>query len=662
MPQSTWVLGSEIHTGLSERGNAVIDPSPIAALNGSCVGNLVLEMRQGMLADNLTGSGFTGPVLWMGRFLTNQGVEEIWAAANNGGTAVMARKVNNVWSPVAFSDTPVVANLIYMQAVGMNGKYFLAYDSNVNRLHVWDGTVVRRVGIIGANPPTTAPMAAGGLSFTRFYRQRNVVQVSGVLTRRSESSSSVSRTIASLLGITITKGAASTEGETHWELEAADTANGPWYLIATTPIGAASVNDTAATIPTTTPTKELGAYTVPPSAKYLSTDGLSLMMGGAWETTFQPGETVPKQNRVWYTPPLGSSDIGDDERISDTLTVEGFTDVGDAGPITALQGPVYGETIVTKKSTVAKMTPTGNVDAPYALSILTNAVGCVDQRLMSMGEVAGQPAILFADANAVYAMTASGGIACLSEPIGSVMRGLTVVSDPGLLVYDPLERTLFLQTAHTVPSIDGSYRNFMFDCYKRRWEGFALGGATGGWVLGLSKLGVDTILGGGGTEIYNGCYAEQNGERRLYLCGADKNDLPTISSRGGQAVMDIDQPFTALVRYRKMFKPGFKATVGCPTVYVHNPQGTSPGTLTLTATYIRDFTEVRSQSYVVPPTTFGSRIDFGVHTFEGISSADVTVLDLVLALRYEGTPYESPVTPSVACVVVPFTQGEALAQ
>ena len=116
-------------------------------MNGACVGNNVLEMRQGMVDEDLTGTGFTGPVLWMGRFVTNRGVEETWAAANNGGVAALARKVNNVWSPVAFSDVPNAANLLYMQGVGMNGKFFLAYDSNVNRLHVWDGTSVRRVGL-----------------------------------------------------------------------------------------------------------------------------------------------------------------------------------------------------------------------------------------------------------------------------------------------------------------------------------------------------------------------------------------------------------------------------------------------------------------------------------------------------------------------------------
>jgi len=661
MPQQVWVLGSEVNTGLTERGNALMDPGPVALVNGSCVGNLVLEMRQGMEAEDLTGTGFIGPVLWMGRFVTNLGVEETWAAADNGGVAVMARKVNNLWYPVAFSDVPTPTNLIYMQAVGMNNKYFLAYDSDVNRLHVWDGTSVRRVGLSPATTPAVPPSGGAGATVTRSYRKRFITRdAGGAILRRSEPSSTV--TLTDKLTITVQRGNLLNEGETHWEVEAADNAAGPFYLIGTVPIAVLTFVDGNATLPTANPSDELGGFFPPPSAKYLATDGLSLMMGGAWEVTSLPGETEPKQNRVWFTPPLGSADMGDDERISHTLTVNGWLDVGDAGPVTALAGPLYGETFVTKKSTVAKLTPTGNIDAPYALSILTNGVGCVDQRLMTQGEVAGQPAIMFADTNAVYALTASGGMGSISEPIGSVLRGLTIVADPGLLIYDPLERTLYLQTSHSPPSIDGSYRNFMFDCYKRRWDGFALGGSKGGWILGLSKLGIDTILGGGGTEIYNGCYAEQNGERRLYLCGADSGNRATISSRGGQTVLDIDQPFNAIARYRKIFKPGYKATVGCPTVYFCNPMGTSEGVLSLTLTYVRDFNEERSQTVELPVTTYASRIAFGVYTFEGISSADVSVLDVVLTMRYEGKPYPSPVTPSVACVVVPYLTSEALAQ
>jgi hypothetical protein len=657
-----WTLGKEINQGLAERGHPLLDTDPIELLNASAAGNSVLEMRQGGSDEDLTGSGFTGPVLWVGRYVTNAGVEEVWAAANNNGTAALARRVSSVWSPVSFSDTVNASNLRFMQGVGMNGKFFLFYDSDVNRLHVWDGTSVRRVGLITATAPTVLEDGAGALSFTRYYRQRNTVQVSGVTTMRSEPSSAVSVTIASKTGATVTKGAVSGDGETHWEVEASAAADGPWYRIATVVVGTTTYDDTGASISTADPSDELGLYVPPPSAKYGSTDGLSMIMGGAWEVTPATGQTFPKANRTWFTPPLGASDVSDDERIPDTSTVKNWLDVGDAGPITALQGPVYGETYVAKKSMVGKLTPTGNVDAPYALSIITTALGCVDQRLMTTGEVSGIPAILFADSNAVYALTASGGISCLSEPIGMDLRGLTIVNDPGLLLYDPLQRTIFLQTSHSPPSTAGKYRNFTFDTFKRRWSGFSLGGAVGGWILGVSRLGIDTVLGGTGTEIENGTYAESNGARRLFVCGQDADGGPKMSVRGGQAVLDIDEPFTATARFRKVVKLGHKATFGCPTVWYRNPQGTTAGTLTLTATYTRDFVEQRSQSVELPPTDFGNRIALGRYTFEGIQCADAAVVDLTFSLSYSGTAWVSEVTPSIDAAVVPYKVGEALAQ
>src|SRR4029434_3842198 len=187
MPQP-WILGDQSHVGLSERGNAVLDATPIGAMNGACAGNNVLEMRQGMLNEDLSATGFTGPVLWIGRFVTNEGVEETWAAANNNGVAALARKVNSVWAPVPFSDTPNAANLLFMVGVGMNGKFFLAYDSDVNRLHVWDGSTVRRVGLAPAGTPTAPPTGGVGTTITRSYRQRNVVMTGAVVVRRSEPS------------------------------------------------------------------------------------------------------------------------------------------------------------------------------------------------------------------------------------------------------------------------------------------------------------------------------------------------------------------------------------------------------------------------------------------------------------------------------------------
>ena len=65
-----------------------------------------------------------------------------------------------------------------------------------------------------------------------------------------------------------------------------------------------------------------------------------ILLAGAWETTGTADQTEPKQNRVWYTPVLGSTDEGDDERIPNTVDQQNWVDVGNEGPITGLGGPL----------------------------------------------------------------------------------------------------------------------------------------------------------------------------------------------------------------------------------------------------------------------------------------------------------------------------------
>lgn len=656
MEASPWVIAE--NPGLAERGHSLFGAAPIEYQNAHSLTESVLEMRQGFLSESLTGSGLTGPVLWIGRHLTNAGQEELWAAANNAGTAALARRVSGVWSVVSFSDTASAPNLLYMHGVSMNGKFFLAYDSNVNRLHVWDGSSVRRVGLDVASAVTAATMGGAGLTFNRWYRKRVVVIDSSVVVRRSEPSAvPVNVSITDDAGVTVTRGTVPGEGETHWEVEAATDVSGipgAWYRIATVLIATTTSNDTNSAITGFTESDETGLYIPPPSAKYLAQDSLSLFMGGAWETSAAAGQTTPKSNRVWFTPPLGSADVGDDERVPDTAVQKNWKDVGDAGPITAVEGPVYGETIVFKERAVGKLTPTGNLEAPYALSMITDAQGAVDARLVKAGELAGIPAILFADTNAVYGLT-SGGITNISEPAGRDLRAITLAADPGLLLFDPFQRSMFLQGATAAAAQAGSYKSFTLDVAKKRWAGFTLGGSASGWILGTGLLGTSTILGGSGAEILNGAFAATNsGNRRMYVCGQDAAGAGMITSWGTQCALDGTATFTSIARFRKVFKPGYYFTIYNPTIWYRNPQGTTPGTLTLTVSYTRDFDELRSQSKTLEPTDDDNGIAVKFVTFEGLGSADVSVLDVTLALSYSGTGYESEPSPTIDAVEVPF--------
>lgn len=649
---------------LVERGNAVLAETPQELLNAYMLSEGVVQMRQGFSTETYSASGLDGSIEWIGRHVTNAGAEEAWAASNNATVAELGRRSASVWAAATFSDTAVAADLRYMHSATQNGKLFLAYNSDVNRLHVWDGTTVRRVGLIAATAPTVAQMGVGGVSFTRYYRQRNTVQESGVTVRRSEPSSSVNITIAGRLGVTVTKGAVSGDGETHWEVEASDGANGPWYLMATTVVGTTTYDDTAATISTTTLSPTLGLYIPPPAAKYLVTDGVVLLMLGAWETSAAAGQTTPKTNRVWFTRALGTSDVSDDESIPDTDDQRNWIDIGDAGPGTALVGPIYGEFYVFKNNAVGKLVPTGDVTTPYAYVPVSDAYGAIDQRVVCSGDLAGVPAVYFADANAAYALT-TGGVQLITDGIARDLRQTYVLKDNALLAFDPVQHILLLQTSSSPGPTAGSYRSFTFDAAKQRWSGFQLGGALDAWVIGVGIIGTSTTIGGAGAAIVNGCFLEDpDGGKRLYLVGQTDSTTGVMYKWGGRATLDATATYTTIARYRRAFaaEAGRKVTIGVPTIWYRNPQGSTSGTLTLAADFIRDDDETRSQSVTLDATTTNSGITVKQKSLESLASADVSTLDVKLTLSYSGTAFTSSPPPSIDVISIPLTWQEPLTQ
>lgn len=649
---------------LIERGNALLSESPIELQNAYMLSEAVVQMRQAFAAETYSASGLDGPLEWIARNVTNLGAEEAWAASNNAGTAELGWRSNGVWAATSFSDTAAAGNLRYMHSVPQNGKFFLCYDSNVNRLHVAENGVVRRVGLIVANTPSVAQMGVGAVSFTRFYRVRNTVQSSGVTVRRSEPSASVTITITNRLGATVTKGAVSGDGETHWELEASASSSGPWYRIATTVVATTTVDDTSASISTTTLSDTEGLYIPPPSAKYIVTDGKVLLMAGAWESTAATGETLPVQNRVWYTRPLGASDVSDDESIPDTGEQINWQEVGDGGPITGLVGPINGEIFVFKASSFYKLVPTGDLTTPYAVVLMSNAYGAVDQRVIAEGDFAGAPAVYFADQSALYVLSA-GGVQCVSEGIARDLRQTVVTASGGFVAFDPFQRILLFQVSSSPGPTTGSYRSFTFDTAKQQWSGFELGGATAGWILGVGVLDSTTIMGGSGAAILNGAFIEDpNGGRRLYLCGQSDSTTGTLFKWAGQVGLDVASPYTTGARYRRSFAAisGKKATIGAPTVWYRNPQGETSGTLTCQLSYIRDDDETRTQSKTLEATGDENGVAVRQVTFEGLRSADVSTLDVRMYLSYSGTAFISSPAPSIDALSIPFQLQESLTQ
>lgn len=313
----------------------------------------------------------------------------------------------------------------------LNGKLFLAYDSSVDRLHVYDPNLssprVRRVSFATPAAPTLANFSSGSYPAVKQYVRVRWLQLSGTLIiRRSEPSPSANITPSgSGAGITVTRPTAAGEGETHWEIEvSADDAT--WYMLfaqhasvlVAAPIAIASTTqDYGTTIAqfTTVPISEpVGMFSRFPSVKYLLSDGNRLLGAGAWETA--GADSGGKSSRVWFTPVLGSTDHGDDERISNQTNQKNWVDLNenDGGGITALGGPVSGIPFAFKYRQTWKVTPTGDVTTPYLPRKLRDDVGCISHKSLAIGEDhAGRPSLYFMSHRGPYRIVTENGAAII---------------------------------------------------------------------------------------------------------------------------------------------------------------------------------------------------------------------------------------------------------
>lgn len=661
-----WTFGTAI--GLQQRSQPLLSSDEGVVLEAQNIAFTqagVCVQRYGSVSQSLTGSGFTGSIEWGARNITEDGTEERWAAANNNGTAALAMNDGTGWVPVSFSDTPDVSKLVYMQAASLNGKFFIAYKSDVNRLHVWDpnsGTL-RRAGFGEPGIVGLADLTPGALSFTRWYRMRYLqLDASGNVIRRSEPGPSQSIIIVNKIGAQVTKGAALNEGETDWEIEAADVEDGPYYVIATQVVGNQVYDDLDATINTSVLSPLIGEYLPPPSAKYLLSDGQRLLMAGAWEDDVtSTGQITPKQNRIWFTPVLGTTDEGDDERIPFTAEQENLLDVGDAGPIVGLAGPLYGDIYCFKVNSVWKLVPLEDLESPFRLILITDAIGAIDQRLICSGEQGdGIPAIYFAAADTIYRIS-QGGMSDLSEPISRDIRFANFIPSSSVLGFDPFDDTVKAQTNIGSSAVPGQYFQFDYDIKSTHWSGMVLGEGGAGWILGRSILGSSEILGPLGTVVRSVFIAQNdNGQSRLHVVGADPDGDPSMLSLGDQCALDGSEPFTSRIRVRRYAADGHKFAVGSPTLVYRNPIGDTQSVGTLTVELIRDDGFVMAESITMETTPQDDPTIQKRHTFSRCQMDDALALDVRITMSYT-VGFLSAIPPSIDAVIVPEKPSEALA-
>lgn len=484
----------------------------------------ILWRRPGLSAASSTGSPPTVGVryLFAERDLT---AEYLWAFQSNGSGAMTAARYNgSSWSTIALSDT--VAALAEPHACRYNGKVFLAYNSNVNRLHVYDGTSVRRVGVVASAAATVANTGAGAYPATlRYYKIQWELRSGSTLVAESELSPSVSFTPSGAgTAARITQPTPS-DSATHWVVYAsADDVS--YYELARIDTATTTYDDTNLTsiygtvaAPNLAPLA--GLHVPPPSAKYLATDGERLLMAGAFETTASSGETTPSPKRVWFTRPLGAIGVGDDEDITQTGDFRYYLDIDDPndGAITALQ-QINGVVYVFFAESTWRLVPTGIENKPFRPERVSGTVGAESQLATCVGSTANnEEAIYFySTRTGLNRVTLGSGVEWLGSDVVPKIPATTVQGVR--LAYDRTRRDVwFISTV----GVTGVYR-IAVDFLRRMGDEYH-GGARS---FSSANSSVNITCG----ESYGGAF---------YLGGGTNNDslyvlTPSATNDDGTAI------------------------------------------------------------------------------------------------------------------------------
>jgi hypothetical protein len=359
--------------------------------------------RNGASAQAIGGDSYSGHNSLF-RFVPGQDetAAELFIVDNTAANKILRVAAGTSASQLSLANS-IDANDFEITAATLNGKLYLAFNSDENRLHVYDPglstTTIRRGGLKQPAAPALATNGGSGLTITRYVKAAFTEQRNSVTVRRSELSAAASITITDDSGFTITKPTAIGEGETHWETYIADNADGPFYLDATSTTATASYSYDDATLDTSTDVAPVaGTYTPFPSVKYIISTGSRLIGYGVYETA--AGDSLaPKSGRVYIGPVLDSTETHDDERIYNTVLIQGWIDISrNAGSIDRGLGLLQNVVYVFQSKGIYALVPTENAEVPYRRIAMSSQLGAVShQSIVAAEDKEGRPCLYFLD-------------------------------------------------------------------------------------------------------------------------------------------------------------------------------------------------------------------------------------------------------------------------
>jgi hypothetical protein len=369
------------------------------------------------LFNHVPANDFTAPELWV--FTVSTG------GSGSVGRLFRFQLASSTWSEITVSDaaTFTASNGYRVYGQSLHGKLYIAYKNAVDRLHVWDGAVFRRVGLASHAAPTAADTNVAGAypATLRYYRTRLVKRSGGVVQLRSEPSPSVSITPnGGFTGIVVTRAALPGDSETDWEIEAS-TDNVIFYRLSTVAAATTTYTDTAlvATYANNTQSDPVGSYTLIPSIRYLSSDGDRLLLGGSWVTTADG-------SAVRWTP-VGNDPLpGPDERLDATTSPRLDLDSQEGGDITAMTRVIAGTLYVFKLGATYKLLRTGQLVGAYEGVCLTKARGALPRSVIEASDEAGRPAHYFLDPGVGPMRAGSAGMQYVGHGVRNLWKAVNI--------------------------------------------------------------------------------------------------------------------------------------------------------------------------------------------------------------------------------------------
>jgi hypothetical protein len=418
--------------------------------------------RPGSTAVSLTGDSFTG-VNHLATYIPGQDptAAELWIVSADATPKVL-RVTSAAAAALSLKDAIATSPQITSFA-SLNGKLYVAYDSTVNRLHVYNPaestTAVRRAGLPAPAAPSVANTGSGAYTATqRWYCVAWRAKVSGVIVREGPYSTATAFTPSgSGTAARVTEPTAASEGETHWVLYAsADSADGPFYEIAETVVATTTYDDSAApsTYNVNAAAPVVGAQYPFPSVKYLLSDGTRLFGLGVWESS--AGTSVaPVSGRLYWTPPYqASSGHGDDdERFQDTATQADWLNlnINAGGQDRGLAGPINNVIFAFQSKGIDMILSTGQATAPFKRVNLSREYGSVsnDSTVVAPDE-AGNLWVYFLDpAHGPCRVGLGGQIQRLDKDVSDLWADVNLSASTVVAwgAYDPANRRIYWEVA-----------------------------------------------------------------------------------------------------------------------------------------------------------------------------------------------------------------------